>query len=598
MPRFHLSLPLIVLLALVTAGCSLAKAPAAARPTVVPAVASEDPGTAGGASPSAAGTSVTAGATTRPRSTARTDKTGLVAGDNGAGAATVADPSGEPTARPGPSETPDRDPTPIEKPVPTPTSRPLPLRTLYITTEQYADANLRAKPSITAEIIRTLPYRASVRADAIPRRDADGDEWYRVRYGSESGYVAATLLSAQQPRSKPPGLRGVVADAGTGDPVAGAWVYLGNDIVRTTNEGRYTFRLPPGDETLTVMAPGYAKFEAQAAAVQKGRVSLEPFDARGVYLPFFSAARPEDADRIFAMIEDTTLNSIVIDIKSDEGLVWKTSVPLAKDIGASVDSMDLRAFTAEAHRRGIYVIGRFTVFKDPKLATARPGLAIRSSEGGLWEDAPRVRYADPFDGDAWQYLGDLAVDLAAQGIDEIQYDYIRFPVDGDVSTARYDEDATPESRPAQITSFVRYMEQRLRPSRVFISADIFGRVVFHPVDVDTGQILEDFVEHVDYVSPMLYPSGFNRGSGGFDYPTRNSYGLIKESLRLTNERLAGIGVRTRPWLQSFKDYQFGDPYGLPQYLEQRRAAEEMGTSGWLFWNPAAVYDERTFMGGP
>ncbi|MDQ3855230.1 MAG: putative glycoside hydrolase, partial [Chloroflexota bacterium] len=283
---------------------------------------------------------------------------------------------------------------------------------------------------------------------------------------------------------------------------------------------------------------------------------------------------------------------------SDEGLVWRSDVPLARQIGASVDSMDLSAFTAEAHRRGIYVIGRFTVFKDPRLAIHRPDLAITTPQGKPWEDAPGVAYADPFEPRVWQYMGDLATEMATHGVDEIQYDYVRFPVDGDLSTARYRRESTTETRPPQITAFVRYMEQRLRPMKVFISADIFGRVVWHPVDAYTGQILEDFVPYVDYVSPMLYPSGFNAGSGGYDVPTQHSYGLMKQSLLLTKQRLESAAALSRPWLQSFDDYAFHQPYGLQQYLEQRRAAEEVGTSGWLYWNAAGVYDERTFAERP
>lgn len=514
----------------------------------------------------------------------------------------VAPPSG-PEATSAPAETPPpsdaepaAEPTPAEEP--TPTSTPRTERTMYVDTDEYLEANLRAKPTTDSRALRALPYRSEVAAAPEPVRNAEGERWYRVRYRSTVGYMYADLLSAERPTPIPPGVRGVVVSQETGRPVAGAWVYLGDRIERTDGQGRYRFRVPASRQTLTVMAPGYAKFDARAARVAGGRVALRPFDARGVYLPFYSAARSAEVERIFDMIERTTLNAIVIDVKSDEGLVWRSRVPLARSIDASVDYMDLRGFVRRAHERGIYVIGRFTVFKDPRFANARPTLAIRSTEGGLWEDAPGVAYADPFQTAVWEYMGDLAEEAAAQGVDEIQYDYVRFPVDGDLSTARYAEEATDESRPRQINAFVDYMEDRLRPHKVFISADIFGRVVFHPVDPNTGQILEDFVEHVDYVSPMLYPSGFNEGSGGFGIPTQHSYGLIKESLRLTNERLEGKTARARPWLQSFADYAFDEPYGLPQHLEQRRAAEEMDTSGWLFWNPAATYDPRAFVANP
>ncbi len=498
----------------------------------------------------------------------------------------------EPTARPKATKGPE------QKETSKPTATPERMVTLYVNTENYVGLNLRAEPSTESRILLTMPYRASVQAVAQPVKGADGESWYKVRYGSTTGYAYGPLLSERRPKPMPPGMRGVVVDAGTGRPVAAAWVYLGGDIVRSDHQGRYTFKRPAGDETLTVMAPGYARFEARASAVPRGWVQLRPFEARGVYLPFWYGGRPAEKERIFDLIDRTVLNAVVIDVKSDEGYVWRSNVPLARKIGASVDRMDLRAFTAEAHRRGIYVIGRFTVFKDPTLANARHDLAITSSEGGVWEDAPDVAYADPFEPEVWEYMGDLAVEMASQGVDEIQYDYVRFPVDGDLSTARYREEATTETRPRQITGFVKYMEQRLRPAKVFISADIFGRVVWHPVDYYTGQVLEDFMHYVDYVSPMLYPSGFNSGSGGYDIPTQHSYGIMKQSLVLTEKRLQGSSALSRPWLQSFDDYAFDQPYGLPQFLEQRRAAEEVGTSGWLYWNAAAIYDPRTFAERP
>lgn len=517
-----------------------------------------------------------------------------------------AEPTAEPTtvqepqstAEPLTTEVPTATPPPTATPQPTATNTPVPVITLYVTTEDYVDLNLREEPSTDSDILGTMPYRAPVRAIGAPISTDEGEDWYKVEYKSQTGYAAAWLLSEKQPAPKPPGLRGVVTDAETGRPIPWAWVYLGDHIERTDESGRYQYNQPAGDKELVVLAPGYARYSAQASRVSGGRVALDRFDARGVYMPFFQSARPADVERMFDMIERTTLNSIVIDVKSDEGFVWHSNVPLARQIGASKDDMDLRAFTEAAHKRGIYVIGRFTVFKDSTLATARPDLAITSTEGGLWEDGGGILYADPFDRRVWQYMGDLAVEMAAQGVDEIQYDYVRFPVDGDLSTARYSAESTGESRIRNITSFAQYMEQRLRPSQVFISADIFGRVVWHPEDPNTGQVLDQFAQYVDYVSPMLYPSGFNEGSGGYDIPAENSYGIIKQSLEHSENRLEGIYTEVRPWLQSFADYAWGVPYGLPQFLEQRRAAEEIGTSGWLYWNAAGQYDERTFVENP
>ncbi|GAC1364933.1 MAG: putative glycoside hydrolase [Herpetosiphon sp.] len=393
------------------------------------------------------------------------------------------------------------------------------------------------------------------------------------------------------------GILGSVSDRATGKPIAQAWVYLNDTMTRTNELGQYTFSGAADNGMLTVLAPGYAKWSAPAPSIN-GRVELVPFAARAAYLPYGLASQAAQRNRMFDMIKRTALNAVVIDVKSDDGFVWRSGVPLAKQVGASDDTLDLRAFAADAHQRGIYVIGRFTIFKDTVLVRARPELAIHRPDGDIWRDPPGNGYADPFVTTTWQYYADLAKDIAAQGVDEIQYDYIRFPVDGDMKTAQYHSEATGKTRIAAITQFVTFMEQQLRTQKVFISVDIFGRVVWHPVDPDTGQTLEQIAAHVDYVSPMLYPSGFNTGSGGFDRPPEHPYEIIKQSLERTVPRIKGLPVRVRPWLQAFQDYAWNIPYGLAEYLGQRQAADELGTSGWMYWNPLGRYDERTFAANP
>jgi hypothetical protein len=404
--------------------------------------------------------------------------------------------------------------------------------------------------------------------------------------------------AVQKPAPVLPTRAGVVRDAATGKPVPGAWVYLGERIVRTDARGRYGANGATTAGSITVMKPGYAKYTGPARTATRAGVALRPFKAKAVFQPFYHTIGRKRARKMLKFIKDSpALNAIVIDVKSEDGKVWDSDVPLAEQIDATTP-VSLERYVREAHAHGVYVIGRVTIFKDHTLGKGRPDLAIRSTEGGAWKDYAGNRYANPFNKNAWKYIGDIAVEAARKGVDEIQYDYVRFPVDGDLDTADYGARSTRKTRPRQIRAFLQYMEQRLRKEKVFISADVFGRIVFHPVDVYTGQRLEDFAQHVDFVSAMLYPSGFNRGSGGFDIPTRNSYGLIKKAQQLTNRRLRGKPALSRPWLQSFYDYGFGEPYKLPQFLEQRRAAEDTGSSGWLYWNAAGKYDPRTFVANP
>lgn len=565
----------VLLLALVSSACGGAAAqpsPPAAGGEATQSVARAEPtAPAGDAEPPAESTA--AGAAAEPAATEATAPTAQPEATE----AVVA--TAEPTKRPAASTKP-RPPRQAA-------------RRMYVASDDYVEVNLRAKPSTGSRILAAVPYRAEVRAAGRPVRGRGG-EWYAVEVGSKKGYISAGLLSAERPKPQPPGVRGTVVDAESGKPVARARVFLGPAVAVTDERGRYRLSRPAGREDLVAMAPGYAKFAERAARVKNGAVRLEPFEARGVYLPYAAATDAGAVDGIFDLIDQTSLNAVVVDVKADEGFVWDSRVPLARKVGAARPERDLAAFTRQAHKRGIYVIGRFTVFKDTAFAEGRPDLAIRSTGGGLWRDDTENAYTDPFQTEAWEYYGDLVAEMASKGLDEIQYDYVRFPVDGDLETARYREESTPESRVEQITEFLRYMDQRVLPMRIYSSADIFGLTAWHNTENGLGQVLERIAEHVDYVSPMLYPSGFNAGSGGYDNPAANSYGLIKQSMQKANARLRGKRALNRPFLQAFQDYAFDVDYGVEEHIEQRRAADELGSAGWLYWNPAAEYQAAAF----
>jgi hypothetical protein len=366
-------------------------------------------------------------------------------------------------------------------------------------------------------------------------------------------------------------------------------------MAETDQTGTFRLQRPAGARTLTALAPGYTKVSVAVGPTGRATVRLRPFEARGVFQPIYKNVIPRSRDRILALVQRSrALNSVVIDVKAESGQVWDTDVPLARQIGAHTPGADLEDFTREAHRRGVYVIGRVTVFKDALFARKRPDMAIKSTEGGIWKDYGGNGYADPFNRRTWKYFGDLAVEAARKGVDEIQYDYVRFPVDGKLSTARYLQPSNKESRVRQIAAFLAYMDKRVQAERVYSSADIFGLTAWSKREQGTGQKLEALAGHLDYLSPMLYPSGFSEGFNGWKYPTEHSYELIKQSVDRTQRRIQGSRSLVRPWLQSFKDYAWGRPYGVKQVLEQRRGADNAGSSGWLYWNAASKYDPSAF----
>src|SRR5207302_10444814 len=128
-----------------------------------------------------------------------------------------------------------------------------------------------------------------------------------------------------------------------------------------------------------------------------------------------------------------------LDVKDEDGYVGfvSSSIPaLARKVGAARPYYDAAKVADEAHRAGLYLIGRVVVFEDPTLTTGSPELGIQSKYGGVWKSV-RLGWANEYDPRVWKYNVDVAVAAARAGFDEIQFDYVRFPTDGELSTIVY-----------------------------------------------------------------------------------------------------------------------------------------------------------------
>ena len=149
---------------------------------------------------------------------------------------------------------------------------------------------------------------------------------------------------------------------------------------------------------------------------------------------------------------------------------------------------------------------------------------------------------------------------------------------------------TEENRVKAISGFLMEAKKRLKPYNVFLSADIFGYVCWNLNDTLIGQKLEELIVHLDYLSPMLYPSGFQYGIPGYRVPVANPYEIVYLSLKRAQERSHLSSVRFRPWLQAFRDYAFDRRFfnGI-EIRSQIKAADQFGSHGWMLWNPCNVY---------
>jgi hypothetical protein len=443
--------------------------------------------------------------------------------------------------------------------------------------------------------------------------DEDGLASVRVRPGGvltveqpgyavhESRYEGQHTLSVALPPSR---LSGVLHDIETGQPITEALVLAyGTDdplavegfdptapiaTVWVDADGHFVLDEALDVASLIVKAPGYARRIETIAGPGVVDLELEPFEARGIYVPFGLLTLPHRIAELLDLVGDSVLNSVVVDVKGDwSRIAWDSPHPLAQETNAyQRDVMDLREFIRDCHDRGIYVIARIVVFKDHLLATQRPELAIARENGELYMDREGLHWVDPFLPEVRAYTVDLAREVAAMGVDEIQLDYLRFPSDGRTSDLVYSQETTFESRTAIMDTFCAQVAEAIRPTPAFLSADIFGLTVWVDPgrDMGIGQRVGDIAPHMDYLSPMLYPTTFGPGNLGFDNPGLYPYEVIYHSVLKTKSRTT---TPVRPWLQHYSIG--GIPYDETQLLLQRRAAEDAGADGWIFWNAGAKY---------
>ncbi|HYF93147.1 MAG TPA: putative glycoside hydrolase [Symbiobacteriaceae bacterium] len=337
--------------------------------------------------------------------------------------------------------------------------------------------------------------------------------------------------------------------------------------------------------SLEQVKAGWAQAQQQ---MQPPRVKV-----KGIYLTSSTATRPDTFDPLLALVERTELNAMVVNIKDDWGNVtFDFDHPVARGAEAvHADFDDLEAFTGLLRSKNIYSIARIVTFKDAHVPQYRPELAVHSSRGGIWRDYNSVPWLNPYNRQAWEYAVDIARAAALAGFDEIQFDYVRFPTDGEMSTLSYPGKDGREKAQV-IGDFLAYARKELHPYGVWVSADVFGLITSLSDDLGIGHHLEEVSAGVDYLSPMVYPSHYIPGNLGLSHPNAAPYETVYRSMLDAKERWEKAGltgkVTVRPWLQ---DFSWGYPYGPAEVRAQIQATYDAGYNEWILWNAANVYTE-------
>ncbi|MFL5921025.1 MAG: putative glycoside hydrolase, partial [Gaiellaceae bacterium] len=284
------------------------------------------------------------------------------------------------------------------------------------------------------------------------------------------------------------------------------------------------------------------------------------------------------------------LNAIELDVKDENGEVgWPVDVPLARRVGSGMRYYNPARAVAEIHAAGLYLVGRVVTFEDPVLSERAPQLAIRRSDGSRWLNSAGLGWTNEYDKRVWKYNVDIAVQAARLGFDEIQFDYVRFPSDGDLSAIRYPGVHT-QPMTWTIPAFVQYASRRLHPLGVRVSIDVFGLSATR--DLGIGQLPRRVSRYVDAVYPMVYPSHYSPGEYSLSDPNAVPGETVRRSLLDFQVALEGRKARLTPWLQ---DFSLGRTYTLDDVRAQVATARALGTHGFLLWNAEGVYSATVLL---
>ncbi|MDE2291275.1 MAG: putative glycoside hydrolase [Elusimicrobia bacterium] len=326
---------------------------------------------------------------------------------------------------------------------------------------------------------------------------------------------------------------------------------------------------------------------AALAAVPACGAEPSTASVRGVHLTAWVAGSGPERRAFLAHTEGTLINAVVVPVKESDGEVYIPGVAEAKELGTQRIAIPNPEFLVrDIKARGLRAIARVVVFKDDALARSRPQWAVKDSRGGLWRTRGGSHWMDPYNREVWDY--NLAIALAAvkDGFDEVQFDYMRFPADGDTRRCRYSRvDHSSATAVAALDEFLGEAHRRLEAAGAAMSVDVFGLTTSAHNDMGIGQSLRKMARVVDAVSPMMYPSHYAKGSYGLKDPNREPYKIVLWGLRDAKRRVGGA-ARLRPYLQ---DFSLGYRYGPQQVRAQLRAARRQGVRSWILWNPLNRY---------
>ena len=384
---------------------------------------------------------------------------------------------------------------------------------------------------------------------------------------------------------------GVVVDKETLIPISKVIISDSKHSIKTDENG--SFNIQSDEDKYFVKAYGYRPYNFTKDSNQT-TIKVEPITVKALYLTFWGAnLSSKTFKRVLNIVENSDINAIVIDIKNEYGSTsYKTSFKQANSYGSAKQrtNRDIKMFMKFMKEKNIYTIARIVTFKDELQAINNKEYAIKKKNGEIWRNHDNMAWVDPYDKRSHEYTISIAEEAAKVGFDEINFDYIRFPAKKNLN---FSKENTQKNRVEAIGDFLNLAQDRLRKYGVFISVDTYGNICWSKGDIGIGQTVVSLANSADYISPMLYPSGFAKGSFGFKHPAEHPHAVIYRSIKNIKD---DIDIkRVRPWLQYFKDYAHSKKYYRKYEVnEQIRATNDVNTSGWMMWSPSSKYHLNYF----
>lgn len=292
-------------------------------------------------------------------------------------------------------------------------------------------------------------------------------------------------------------------------------------------------------------------------------------------------------------IKNTPINAFVIDAKDIVGiLTYKSNDPIVQKYQQHPAIIkDFNKLVHYLHSKNIYVIVRQALFQDMNLIKYRKDLAIynKNTASKTIEYKGNPIWLDPAKEEVQDYNLRIFKELLSFGVDEIQFDYVRYPAEGDLSGVVYHDVNTPEDKTKHLERFLFKAWFLKYPTETKLSIDVFGITAWQEKKdiMATGQDIPKISVYLDYISPMLYPSHFNRGFEGIANPADHPEYFYQKGMNYFKALLPDY-VKIRPWLQAFK-WRVTN-YNEEYILRQIKTSQDNHGYGWILWNAASNYE--------